>query len=395
MKTITKRRIGVAAGFGILLGSFFVSQLFSTLKTPPPTRPEAAPLPVVEVVTARPEAQSTSLEVQGSLVAFDKIDLFSEVSGTLEETSRPFKVGSYFPEGSVLIRIDDTEARLSLLSQKSNLLNAITQIMPDLKIDHPESFPAWEAYLQAFDLEQPIRPFPQPVNDQEKYFIASRNLHTQYYTIKSAEERLGKYVLSAPFAGVLTQTSINPGAVVRAGQKLGELMNNAAFELEATVPLSDLQYVRTGSAVTLFSDDVNGQWSGRVKRISDQVDPGSQTVKVFIGLNGPQLREGMYLRGKIDAGTIENAVSVPRNLLVDQKRLYVLRDTLLDLKEVEVVRYEGDQAIVKGLEEGAQYLIEKLPGAFAGMRVQAKNTEPTPAVSLNDGAVGSMLSNQK
>jgi membrane fusion protein (multidrug efflux system) len=56
--------------------------------------------------------------------------------------------------------------------------------MPDLKIDYPESFAQWQEYLDRFELEQPIAAFPTPINKQEKYFIASRNLYNQYYSIK-------------------------------------------------------------------------------------------------------------------------------------------------------------------------------------------------------------------
>lgn len=56
--------------------------------------------------------------MQGTLVAFDKIQIFSEVSGILEETSRPFKEGSFFKKGDILARINEDEARYNLNAQK-------------------------------------------------------------------------------------------------------------------------------------------------------------------------------------------------------------------------------------------------------------------------------------
>jgi len=61
------------------------------------------------------------------------------------------------------------------------LVNAITLLMPDLKIDYPQSFQQWKAYLDKFDVEISVLPLPEPLNDQEKYFIASKNLASQCY----------------------------------------------------------------------------------------------------------------------------------------------------------------------------------------------------------------------
>lgn len=369
MKKLTARRLGVVAAFIILIGAFGIAKLLSEMKEPPKRRPAFQTDKEVEVMRVSNRSIPTSLGVQGQLAAFDKIELFAEVSGTLEETERPFKIGSYFPKGSVLARIDDDEARLNLLAQKSELLNAITQLMPDLKVDYPSSFENWKAYLDAFDLEADIRPLPAPVSDQEKYFVASRNIYSLYYNIESAEARLSKYVMRAPFSGVLTEAGIHPGALVRVGQKLGELMSTGYYEMEATVPLSDLEYIRPDNRVQLISEDLNGSWAGTVKRINDQVDPATQTVKVFIGVSGKGLREGMYMRGEVAAGNIENAVKIPRRLLVDGNAVFEVRDTLLRKHPVEVVKFVADSAIVRGLDDPTVLLKEPIPDAFDGMRV--------------------------
>lgn len=366
----TVRRIGIIAAVIILAAGFSISKKLGDTKKPVQLKVETETLKEAEVFYAQNRSIPTHLEVQGELVAFDKIDIFSEVNGTLKATSKPFKVGSYFPKGAVLIRVDDEETQLNLLSQKSSLLNAITQLMPDLKIDYPQSFQQWQDYLDAFDIEKAIQPFPKPLNKQEKYFIASRNIQSQYYTIKSAEERLSKYSIYAPFSGVVTQTSINSGALVRSGQKLGELMNTSNYELEATVPLSDLQYLKVGNVVQLYSDDIAGTWNGRVKRINNQLDPGTQMVKVFISINGANLKEGMYLRGRVDIGSEEGVLEIPRNLLVNENTVYTVKDSLLSLVPVEVVRINGSNVLIRGIEDGTAILKKKVPGAFEGMKVK-------------------------
>ncbi len=382
MKTTTARRIGVVVGLVLLVGAFAAFQLFSQMKEEPPRREIPKNTPTVETLSVVNSTIPTTLSIQGELVAYNKIDIFSEVAGTLESSERPFKVGSYFPKGSVLVQVNDREARLSLLSQKATLLNAITQLMPDLKIDYPDSYKQWNAYLENFDVEEELDSFPEPLNDQEKYFIASRNLYTQYYTIKSAEERLDKYTMYAPFSGVLTQANINPGTLVRVGQQLGTLMNTGSYELQATVPLSELSYIKVGNQVQLTSDDIKGSWTGRIRRISDQIDPSSQTVQIFVSVSGQDLREGMYLTGEVKATDIEDAVRLPRNKLINQNAVYTVQDSSLILKPVEVVKITREAAIVRGLPNGTNLLDTQLPNAFDGMKVKVGDQNRQEAGSL-------------
>ncbi len=371
---IITRQISIVAALLILLGAAFYFQKLSDQKKPPKEAPKkVALIQSVESFSIEKGVVSSSLEIQGRLTAFNKIDLFSEVSGTLKSTTKPFKVGSYFEKGAVLLRIDDEEARLNLLAQKSNLENLITQMMPDLKIDYPNSFQQWKNYLDQFDVNKNIQAFPTPLNEAEKFLISSRNLHNQYYNIRSAETRLSKYSISAPFSGVLTQTSINAGSLIRAGQKLGELMNTYSYELEATVSMQDLKSIQPGNTVKLYSDNLDGQWTGKVKRISNQIDPSTQSVIVFIGVSGKNLREGMYLRGNIAAGNISNATEIPRNLLVDQKAVYTIQgDSQLVLQNIDLIKINGTKAIIQGLDDNTLLLKEILPGMYDGMKVDVR-----------------------
>ena len=365
------RQISIVAALLLLFGGAFMFRYFSNQKAPPPRKPPVEKvLREVRTFPITNQNIATNIEVQGRLVAFDKMQIFSEVQGRLIETGRPFKIGSYFKKGDVLLKIDDSENRLAILSQKANLMNAITTMMPDLKLDYPESIGHWETYLNQFDVNQSIRSFPQPANDKEKFFISARNLHTQYYNIKSQEERLSKYTVTAPFSGVLTMTSITPGSLVRAGQSVGELMNNGNYELEATVRLEDLKYIKAGNIVQLNSPDLGNNWKGRIKRISDQIDPNTQTVIAYIGVTGKSLREGMYLVGTVQGKTVSDAVEIPKTLLVNQNQVFkVIDNNTLTTQSVEIISIKGEHALVKGLTNGDLLLENMFPGAYNGQKV--------------------------
>ncbi|WP_420458691.1 efflux RND transporter periplasmic adaptor subunit [Neolewinella sp.] len=361
-------------GLGIVCLGFFGMQYLASLKEEAPKKEITKRVKAVETRRVTNADLATTLDVQGRLQAYNKIELYSEVGGAVEETGRPLKEGTYFSKGDVILRIDDDEPRLNLQSQKASLLNSIAQIMPDLKIDYPQSFAAWEAYLADFDVDKPLPELPTAVDRQEKLFVAGRNLYSQYYTIKSAEERLSKYVIYAPFSGVLTTVNIDEGAVVRPGQILGELMATGYYELVATVPLSDLNYLKVGGQVSMYSEDIPGEWTGKIRRIGNQIDAGSQTVEVFVGVSGKELHEGMYMRGEAAARVLEGVVEIDRNLLIDEREVYVVRDdTLLSLQPVMVRKSNRSTVLVSGLPDGTELVTGTVAGAFEGMRVKIDN----------------------
>ena len=375
-KSVLTNVLKAVAGIVIVLLGYLGMVWLSNQKEDPPRKPVEKRVRAVETLRINNGELATTLDVQGRLQAYNKIELFSEVGGTVEESGRPLKEGTYFPKGEVIVRIDDQEARLNLQAQKATLMNAVAQIMPDLKIDYPQSFARWETYLDQFDVDEPLPALPEAADQAEKLFVAGRNLYTQYYSIKSLEERLSKYLITAPFSGVLTAVMIDQGAVVRSGQALGELMATGYYELVATVPLSDLKYLQTGGKVQLYSEDIDGEWEGTIRRISDQIETGSQTVEVYVGVSGKELREGMYMRGEAAARTLENVVEIDRKLLIDEAGVYVVRqDTLLSLQPVQVRKFNQTTVLVSGIPEGAELLTSTVPGAFDGMRVRIQGAE--------------------
>lgn len=366
------RKISIVLGLIVLAGAGYLAKSLSQKKAPPKKKEvSAVVIREVEVIAVKNSEVSSKLAIQGSLEAYHKVDIFAEVTGMLPNTTRVLKAGNYIKKGAILLNIDKEEAQLNILSQKSNLLNAITQLMPNLKIDYPESFQQWKTYLDNFDVEQSVKVFPSPLNDQEKYFIASKNILSQYYTIKSAENRLQKYTVYAPFSGVITQSNINPGSLVRVGQKMGELMGTGVYEMKATVNLTDLKFIKLGNKVSLYSESMEGSWRGTVKRISDQIDPNTQSVVIFISVNNRNLREGMYLRGTLNSRSIKNAIKIPIELLVNQNQVYIVNNGKLVLQKIEVENKSANHAIIKGLADETLLLKEKIIGAYEGLKVKA------------------------
>jgi len=352
----------------IILGAIGARALVSQ-KKPAERNPPREQLKTVKTRSVKNQNLNTKVEVTGRLIPRQKIDIYTEVTGILEPTTPSFKEGNYFSEGKTLIKVNNEEHTLNLLAQRSSLMNQITLLLPDLKADFPEAFEAWQSYLNDFDVEDTTQPLPEPSSDREKYFISARNIYNLYYSIKGLEVRSDKYIIHAPFNGVVAESAIDQGTLVRSGQKLGAFINPYTYEMEAAVDLKNLDFIGIGSKVDLYSTDIEGKWEGKVVRISDRIDEQTQTAKIYVAVSGKELREGMYLNATITGELIEDVVEVPRKLLQEDSAIFVVQDSMLVLMNIKPVRYSTENVMVRGVPDSTAVLDESVIGAFEGMRV--------------------------
>jgi len=364
-----RKLLSIALGVLLLVGAVFIAKyLIDNKKKPKPKFDKIVKTVFVDEVLNKdiPIVITTS----GNLTAKNKIDLFAEVQGVLKTSTKDFKAGTSYYKGEHIIRINSDEFYANLQSQKSNFYNSITAIIPDIRLDYPNEFEKWQDYLNSFDINKTTPKLPEMNTDKEKYFISGRGINTAYYNVKNLEVKLGKYNLKAPFKGILTEALVTPGSLVRAGQKLGEFIDPSVYEIEVSVNADFADLLKKGNTVELHNLEKTKEYTGKVVRINGKVDATSQTIKAYIQVAHKDLREGTYLEANLTARSESNAIEISRKLLVNNKQLYVVRDSILDLIDVNPVYFSAESAVVKGLENGTQMLSKPTPGAYDGMQVK-------------------------
>jgi len=356
-------------GVVLIVMSFYVANIIIQSKTTPTPRP----VKVVKTVFVD-TVQNTSVPIvvpaNGNLVAKNRVELYSEVQGVFRRGSRLFKPGQQYRQGELIIGIDASEYRASVQSAKSNLYNLITSIMPDVRLDYPEVSEKWQQYLNNFDLNQPTPELPELASEKERYFISGRGILTSYYNVKNMEERLSKYNIRAPFGGVLTEALVTEGTLIRSGQKLGEYIDTGVYELEVAVSKTYSDLLRVGENVELVNLERTSTYTGTVTRINARVDQNSQTITAFIEVKDPSLKEGMYLEANLQAKEEPLAIEIDRGLLLEGDRIFVVRDTILDLIDVKPVYFTDKSVVLKDVPDGITIVSRPVVGAYAGMLVK-------------------------
>lgn len=310
------------------------------------------------------------IPANGSLVAKRRLEIYSEVQGIFKPGNVLFKPGQAYKAGQPLIRIDASEYYAGVQASKSNLYNDIAAVMPDLRLDFPEVYNKWQNYLKSFDLKNPVPELPEMTSEKENYFITGRGIVSGYYNLKNQEERLSKYVITAPFTGILTEALVTEGTLIRNGQKLGEFIDTSAFEMEVAISKSYTSLLKVGEEVALNSLDNTRFYKGTISRVNGSVDQASQTITAYIDVKDSSLKEGVYLQANINGETVKNAIEIDRNLLLDDQQIFVVNKDILDVIPVKPIYFSETKMVVQGVPDGTIIVEKTIPGAYAGMLVK-------------------------
>ena len=367
-----------AGALVIIIGSAWLfKEILASQKMDPPERPKVKLTTYVRVIETTHNSINTKVEAYGRVSSSQLLNITAEVGGKLLAGDIPLKEGQNFKKGELLCRIHNVEHSFSLQARKSTFLNLLASILPDLKIDFRESYPTWQAYFDAIDLKKGLPDLPQAQSSQEKTFLATKNILGEFYIIKSMEENMKKYALYAPYNGSIAKANLEVGSVVNSGTTIGTIIRTDLLELIIPCELKDIPYVEPGKKVEIVQEGLNEiRWSGRIVRIADMVDPNTQSVNVFIAIQNFKLGElydGLYLKAEIPGKVIEKAMIVSRNILRNKNEVFVVEDGTLKTKKVNVLKINGEDAIITGLGIGEALVVDVPTNASNNLEVEMIN----------------------
>lgn len=343
--------------------------LLSLREDAPKRTPVPKPRSVsAEVVSLGPvEAR---INAYGRVVSAQPIQLISEVTGTIEEGALPFRPGLSFDEGDTLVVIDDRQARYRLNSTKADLLTALAQVLPEIKIDFPDRYQVWQDYFDAVRFDRTLPVMPESGNEQIRLFLARFGVFKLYFSVKEQEITLSKHYFEAPFEGAILSTSLSPGATARSGSVLGQIVNLERLEVDIPIPMIDIAWVDESRPVRLTSSEMSGKWQGTVARVGSAINAETQTAHIYVDILDQEvaLLEGVFLRADLPGRIVDNAIRVPRQAVYEDNYVYLVVDGAFEYRSVEIARRETESVIVTaGLNPGDTLVTELLQGIAPGM----------------------------
>ncbi|MCB0490836.1 MAG: HlyD family efflux transporter periplasmic adaptor subunit [Cyclobacteriaceae bacterium] len=358
----------VIIGGTVIFSNFLISQ-----KELPPQRPKTEVKNYVKVVPVAYQPIPVSIEAFGRVGSSQQLNLVAEVGGKLLPGNISFKEGTNFRQGDILAKINNSEQLLNLQSRKSNFLNLVASVLPDLKIDFPDNYEQWDVYYNNIELNTTLPILPKNLTPKAKAFLASKNILSEYFTIKSLEENLSKYTLIAPYNGSIQSVSIEIGSVVNPGSVVASIIRTDRLELKVPIELKDIDNISIGTSVSIFQEGKeNKSWTGKVVRMADFVDANTQSVSAYVSIDSPRgdVYDGMYLRAVIPGKVVKEGMRIQRSIVQNKSEVFVVEDSKLQSKQINIAQITQDEVVFNGLAPGSMLVVDAPSNASNNMVVE-------------------------
>lgn len=326
----------------------------------------------------------SSVQSEGRVVSQQYIDIIAEVQGKILTGDIPLKKGQDFRKGDVLAKLYSKDAGYALQAHKSAYLNLLANILPDLKIDFKDDYPAWVDFFEKIKTDEDIAELPAVNSSQLKIFLASRNILSEYYSIKSEEILLDKYTIKAPYTGAIQNVLLEVGSVANPGSRIAQIIKTSQLEVEIPIESSLASWLRIGDRAILKTETDELAGEAYIKRISSFVDTETQSINVYLEVTKQtkKLYPGEYLRAEFSGLSIDNAMEIPRNAVFNQNMVFTVEDGFLSKSEINIIKLNEKTVYFNGIPEGAEIVSEPLANANESMQVQTDFTKPPQSDTL-------------
>jgi HlyD family secretion protein len=340
-----------------LLGlvSLVLAILVAWLLLPTPDR--------VQVVTVQRKDAVQALAVNGRIRPRLSVDVQSPVAGTILEL--PFDVGDRVGSGTVIARVDDGPQRAAIREAEAAIA-AQEAIVAQARRDLAR-FQALGEFVTRQRVEQARLAVVQGTRELQRL----RESRTQ------AQEVQQRYVIHAPFSGVILERPVDRGQTIGPDTILYRLADLTAPEVTAEVDEAYAARLRGGTIGLVEVVGQNRPLRASVVHIEPRVDEttGAREVRLDFLHSVDFVPAGQTVSVNLIVERRPNAISIPRAAILAPESnphvRFIDSDGRVAERAVKFIDWPAAQVIVtSGLEPGMRVLAEPRT-AEPGERVKA------------------------
>lgn len=338
------------------------------------------PLPVVAVTPAVIAPHQSVVHGFGEAQAHYVTRLSAEVEGQVVWVSEQLERGASVRKDDLLVRIEDTPYREAVSSAQAQ----VSQSKLALLQEEREAQQARNDWARSGLEGQP----DSPLLLREPQLEAARQALTQAEAaLASAQLRLARAEIKAPFDGVIETRQIAPGDYLQPGVEIASIFGRDRVEIAVSLPveqwqlLPDLPKMMTGDYhVNLKAKDGSGQWQGRVLRADWQLDRQNRQRTVIVAVDRPldlqpALLPGTFVAASFPGQQQESLMAVPASALSRGGKLWYVTasQTLARWEAAPVFQDEGTLYVTppEGMKQ-VELVVRPLASYLPGMQVKTK-----------------------
>lgn len=339
----------------------------------------------VNVQILTPIDYQIKIKSTGTTTPITQTVLTSEVGGEVIYRSKKFSEGSSVISGEILAKIDDTDLQL----QYKNALLQLASAEVQFAVQQAEAEIAQEAWDQVGE------GIPQELTTKKPQLKqAKAALEVAKAQVQSAEKKLNKTEITAPYTGRIQNINIDLGSTIIPGQPVGSMYTSNEIEVTLSVKDSDLQFLDIPmdgrklnpdqKSIVIIKSLYKGEmqeWAGNLERVDGVIDPMTRMIKLianfknnFIEETKPILPIGLFVEAEINGKQLEDIFMIPNSALTpNDELLFLNQDDALEIRKVSVLTKMKNHILVKeGMKAGERVVVSKLSIATNGMLVNPR-----------------------
>lgn len=337
---------------------------------------EAVSVPTVAVVKPVTESTTDDLVLPGNLQAYEESPIFARTNGYLVRWYKD--IGSKITKGELLAKIDTPEVDQELSQARASR----EQIKAQLELAKI-SAERWTNLRKTDSVSQ------QEADQQTSgYQQAVANLAAAEANVRRLEQLESFKNVYAPFSGVLTKRTVDPGALINAGagatgKELFDIARVDPLRVYVYVPQAYAPTIKNGMKAAITLQEFPGQkFLGTVARTADAIDTATRTLLTEVDVpNGDgKLLPGSFGQVHFSTGSNVQRLTVPVNTMLFRAEgprvATVDKDGKVRLRPITIGRDFGTTLeILGGLDPSDQVIINPADSLEEGQQVHLAKSQ--------------------
>lgn len=305
----------------------------------------------IQTVAVVSEDQSGSVKLNGKIQPNEarQTKVFALISGRIESIS--VELGDYVNKGQVLAVLKSTEV--------AGLSNDLSMAESNVTMAKKSLETTKELYDSKLATEQDYLTAKITYNKA----LSELNRATQVSAITGGKN--SSYIVKAPISGFIIEKNISNNSEVRPDNNtnLFAIADLSDVWIVANVYEADINSIHLGDAVTVNTlTNPAKDYSGKIDKIYNVLDPATRTMKVRISMNNPgnELKPEMFATATVKSRPSGKAFMIPSQAIVmDNSKNYVVvrKNNRLNIAEINLLKRVDNKAYITGLALGDEVVV--------------------------------------
>ena len=280
----------------------------------------------------KPQLLKDEIQISGSLLPDEEVDLSFETSGKIVEIN--FEEGSFVKKGQLWAKVNDRPLQAQL-----------QRLVSQLKLAEDRVF-RQNALLE------------RDAVSKEAYEQVKTDLATLNADIDLVKANILQTEMRAPFDGVIGLRQVSAGTYATPSTIVAKLTKISPLKVEFSVPERYASDVKIGAGLDFALEGKLDALHAKVYARESKIDPTTHTltIRALYPNTNSSVLPGRYASIKLNKDEIENAIAVPSEAIVPEMgkdKIFLYRSGKAEPVEIITgIRTESEVQVVQGLNVG-------------------------------------------